>query len=282
MSSSSSSKPLVVEFIGATGVGKSTLLSAVAEHLSAQGFRVHDAEDAILKRWGLALPNHPRMRSAVVLLLALPPFLLYLLTRNGRRLSWLALRAILRGMGSTWIGAKLLGHFVKRVGSQFLLEQLPSDWIDCDIVLCDEGVVHAAHNLFVHAGCEPLKGEVVQFGRLVPRPDVLVWVTAPVEQSAAVIGRRGHSRVAGGPAAALAFAEHARATFEMLSSVEGLQEKTYRVDNTAEKDGNDGEAIRARVTAIGAFLQKRMRMRLEGFSQSGPAGSFSLRVVEAP
>jgi energy-coupling factor transporter ATP-binding protein EcfA2 len=282
LSSSSSSKPLVVEFIGATGVGKSTLLPAVAEFLSAQGLRVRLADEAILARWGLALPNHPGVRSAVVLLLALPPFALFLLTRKGRRLSWLALRAIVRGMGSTWIGAKLLGNFVKRIGSHFLLERVPNDRLECDLVLCDEGVVHAAHNLFVHVRCGPRESEVVQFGRLVPRPDLLVWVTAPAEQSAAVIVRRGHSRVPAGPAAALAFAEHARAAFEMLSGVEGLQEKTYRVDNTAEDGTDDGQAIRARASAIGEFLQQRLRERVEGLSQPGPANSLSLRVMEAP
>jgi ABC-type nitrate/sulfonate/bicarbonate transport system ATPase subunit len=53
---------LVVEFIGVTGVGKSTLIAAVAQFLSAEGLRVRDAEEVILARFGLALPRHPRTR----------------------------------------------------------------------------------------------------------------------------------------------------------------------------------------------------------------------------
>src|SRR5437763_532379 len=78
---------------------------------------------------------------------------------------------------------------------------------DCDVVLCGEGIVHAAHNLFVHTGTEPNRGAIVLFGRIVPKPDLLIWVTAPLAQSAAVILRRGHSRVHGTPDAARTFAE---------------------------------------------------------------------------
>src|SRR5207253_1984191 len=118
-----------------------------------------------------------------------------------------------RGMGSIWTGASLLRNFLKRIGCHLLLEKLRDDLHDCDIVLCDEGVVHAAHNLFVHTGALPQREEIVQFGRIVPKPDLLIWVTAPTAQTVKVILRRGHSRVGGTSAAARTFAEHAHATF---------------------------------------------------------------------
>ena len=47
---------LVVEFIGVTGVGKSTLLAAVADCLAKEGLRVGDAEEVVLARYGLLPP----------------------------------------------------------------------------------------------------------------------------------------------------------------------------------------------------------------------------------
>jgi PST family polysaccharide transporter len=253
------SKPLVVEFIGVTGVGKSTLLAAVAESLSLQGHRVCQAEEVILARYGLSYQRHPKFGSALVHMLSLDPFWRYLCTRNGLALSRLALRSITRGMGSLWTGFGLLRNFLKRIGFHLLLEQVRNQLHDCDILLCDEGVVHAAHNLFVHMGAEPNRDEIVRFGQLVPKPDQLVWVTAPPAQSAEVILRRGHSRVPGTSAAALAFAEHAQATFEVLSTVAGLQEKIYRVDNSATGAGRADATIRARASAVGEFLKQCLR-----------------------
>jgi thymidylate kinase len=251
--------PLVVEFIGVTGVGKSTLSAAVAACLAQQGVRVREAEEMILARYGLAFPRHPKIRSALVHFLALNPFWRYLCTRNGLKLSRLALGSIARGMGSLWTGFCLLRNFLKRIGFHLLLEKVRNDLDDCDLVLCDEGVVHAAHNLFVHTGAKPNKEEIERFGRMIPKPDLLIWVTAPPTQSAEVILRRGHSRVRGTSAAALAFAEHGHATFEMLSTVEGLQEKIYRVDNSANGAGHSDGIIHARASALGEFLKQQLR-----------------------
>jgi thymidylate kinase len=248
-------RALIVEFIGVTGVGKSTLLAAVQEYLAEQGVRVAAAEDAILARHGFAYPHRPRLRSALVSVLALKPFGRYLLSRDGRRLSRLACGSILRGMGSLWTGAGLFRNFLKRIGQHFLLENLREEIADHDVILCDEGVVHAAHNLFVHTRREPQREEIEQFGRLVPRPDVLVWVTAPTSQSAEVILRRGHSRVRATTSAARTFAEHGHAAFEMLASVAELSERMVRVDNTLQ----GAEATRVRAAVIGDFLMERLQ-----------------------
>ena len=79
----------------------------------------------------------------------------------------MALGSIGRGMGSIWTGASLFRNFMKRIGSHFLLERLRDEMEDYDVVIWDEGIVHAAHNLFVHAGTEPKKEEIEEFGRIV-------------------------------------------------------------------------------------------------------------------
>jgi thymidylate kinase len=265
-------RALVVEFIGVSGVGKSTLVAAVTDCLSKQGYRVREAEQVILARYGLALPRFPRLRSALVHLLALKPFGRYLLTREGQQLSRLAVSSIVRDAGSLWIGVSLLRNFWKRIGSHLLLESLRHELDDCDVVLCDEGVVHAAHNLFVHTRAEPNPEEIVRFGRMVPQPDHLIWVTAPPAQSAEVIRQRGHSRVHASTAAARAFAEHAHATFEVLAGVEGLREKIYRVDNSANGHHAGNGAVGARASVIGEFLKKHLQRCQEPWPRFRPLG----------
>ena len=137
-----------------------------------------------------------------------------------------------------------------------------------DAVIWDEGVVHAAHNLFVHAKIEPNTDDVVAFARLVPKPDQLIWVTAPTAQSTQVLLKRGHSRVGGTPLAAGTFAEHAQATFEILSSVDGLSERIHPIDNAAPIE-DPAVAIQERARAIGAFLIDRMQQSQEPQPRAG-------------
>ena len=271
---------LLVEFIGATGAGKSTLVAALTDALAARGLRVREAHDVILTRHRLAWVSGRHARSALVYFLALLSCARCVCGREGRRLSWLAVRLIARDAGGVRIGAGLLRNVVKRVGTDRLLRRLRPALGACDVVVCDEGLVHAAHNLFVHAGAPPRREEIALFGELVPRPDLLVWVTAPPERSAAVIRRRGHPRVAS-PEAAQAFAERAHETFEALASLPGLRERIYRLDNPA-----GGPAVPA-VQALAALLVERLRQR-RMYPDPAPAppsaapGSLTTSVPSAP
>jgi len=250
---------LVVEFIGATGVGKSTLIRAVVPPLAAQGLRVGLAEQVILARFGLACPGLPRLQSALVFALGLRPFCRYFLTREGSQLSRMAFISILRGMGNPWVGANLIRNFIKRIGSCFLLENQRNEIRDYDIVIWDEGAVHAAHNLFVHHATKPRPDEIEAFGRLVPKPDVLVWVTAPTEQLAKVLLRRGHPRVSSTPQAAQIFTERAQTTFEILACVDSLKQRIYRIDNSQLDDGQTEKGILLRAGVISTLLAEQLQ-----------------------
>ena len=127
------------------------------------------------------------------------------------------------------------------------------------MIIWDEGIVHAAHNLFVHTNTRPNEEEIVKFGRMVPKPDILVWVTAPTDQSRAVVLARGHQRVPPTANAAQVFVEHAQTTFNVLCGVRGLRERIYRVDNAALAADSNDALIQARARAVGDFLLQRLR-----------------------
>jgi O-antigen/teichoic acid export membrane protein len=250
-------KALIVEFIGITGVGKSTLVSGVVESLEARGLRVGMAEDVILACSGLAVPFPGRIRSMLVFALSLRHFCRYFLTRPGSRLTSLAFGSIMWGMGNLKNGVSLARNFVKRIGAQLLLEDLCNGSGAWDILIWDEGPVHAAHNLFVHLGMPPHPHEIVEFAGLVPKPEVLVWVTAPTRQSVDVLLERGHPRVRPTPEAVRTFVENAATTFEVLSSVKDVSDRVVRLDNSADVGTQNGELIRARADSISEILVKR-------------------------
>ena len=214
-------------------------------------------------------PDHPRFRSALVLILSLRHFCRYFFTREGSRLSRLAFSSIVRDMASLWVGASLIRNFMKRIGSHLLLEKLRDEASDWDIIIWDEGSVHAAHNLFVHDGAKPKVEEILEFAHIVPKPDLLIWVTAPTAQLAKVLLERGHSRVCGTSDAAQAFAENARKTFEVLASVHGLKEKICRIDNSTSTTDQTETAIRERAGAIGKFLVRQLHEPQESLAMKG-------------
>jgi O-antigen/teichoic acid export membrane protein/thymidylate kinase len=254
--------PLLVEFIGATGAGKSTLVAALLEALEGQGLRVCEAHEAILARYGLAFVSHPGARSALVSVLSLFSFGRSVCTREGFQLWRLAVRAIARDAGGLGIGAGLLRNVVKRIGVDRSLRQFRPGLRDYDVIVCDEGLVHAAHNLFVHAGPPPRGEEIALFGALVPRPDLLVWVTASPAQSAAVIRQRGHTRVTGTAEAAPRFARHSHETFEALAAVPRLGERISRIDNSARGGASA-------VAALVADIVERLRQPGRPVAASG-------------
>jgi hypothetical protein len=157
------------------------------------------------------------------------------------------------------MGLNLMRNFVKRIGAELLLEDLSRQLRDVDILIWDEGSVHAAHNLFVHPDTAPVLEEIVTFAALVPKPDCLIWVTAPTAQSTRVLTRRGHRRVGTNVDSAQAFAEHASTTFQALAEVPELKKRIYCISNLALGDVPSEEVLHARAQEVGAYLLRALR-----------------------
>jgi hypothetical protein len=248
----------VVEFIGATGTGKTTLLTTVKEILSSQGYRVKEAQEALLGCFGLDFIRHPKVRSFLVQLLVMPSFFQSLLTREGRSLFALACRVIFRDAGGFFVALMLLRNVMKRMGLHQAMKILQPDM---DYLLYDEGILHCAHNLFVHTKTAPNTSEIRLFADWIPLPDLVIWVTAPVHQSADCILRRGHPRVEPIPLQAQAFADHANISFKTLCSQKVLQDRLYKVDNTANGKGDHGTTILKRASDIAEMVKLFRRMK---------------------
>jgi len=243
----------VVEFTGLTGAGKTTLLAAGMEALTDQGFVARDAYDVILARYGIQVVSHATLRSLLIDLVAFLPFVRYTLTRRGLELLALAGRAISRNAGGVIVTLNLWRNFAKRVGVHVLLTRGERRPPDLDFAICDEGILHMAHNLFVHAGSPPDPAEITHFGNIVPKPDIIIWVKGTADQSIQCILQRGHRRVVASEEAASAFARNGMLTFGLLFSQAPIRERLFTIDNSA----HDGpSSIQDRASAIAAFLRQ--------------------------
>lgn len=227
--------PILIEFIGVTGVGKTTLINSVKTNLLKQEFSVKSAEEFILESYNLNFVNQRIIRSVLMDLLAFVPFLSFMSRSKGRQLIRLGTQIILRDSNHFFTRVNLLRNFAKRIGIYVFLnpvENRRKNNINCDLILWDEGVLQIAHNLFVHANTVPNLQEIEDFKQLVPPPKIVVWVTASPEQSIQCTLTRGHKRVEKDIDLVKQFVGNACLTFERLFADQTINTQILTVDNT--------------------------------------------------
>ncbi|HSL27546.1 MAG TPA: hypothetical protein VLA54_14825 [Acidimicrobiia bacterium] len=234
---------MIIEFIGASGSGKSTLAGELATRRAAGGMSL--AWDLVLDRPGLRRITHPTARNLAAevtispwLLRAWPQyreFLGYarqLLGENARttfeRLNYQ--RSILRKVG--------MHELALRRGGRHL-------------VIADEGTVLTSYYLFVYARSPFRTDEVDRFAALVPLPDWIVYVKAPlqslVERATNRVDRRRELAPAG-----QAELEHwigrAVEVFDYLATTPPIRDRMLTVDNV-DGPAADREALVDRIQA---------------------------------
>ncbi len=154
---------MMVEFMGCSGAGKSSLSSRLVQRLEQEGcpVRFHDSRGS---------STVTSLANAVCTPLSLVPLLL-----NGcsRRFLWVAVRLMLRRQPKalwlvirTWSMIRILGVNVVR-----------ARWSGNAVCVADEGVLGLAHQIFDGDTCAT-PDEIESFGEAIPLPDVVVWVDA--------------------------------------------------------------------------------------------------------
>ncbi|MCD6021897.1 MAG: hypothetical protein K0R20_1607 [Actinomycetia bacterium] len=164
---------MIVELIGATGAGKSTL----ARELLRRGLEsgpVRMATDLVIDRPGRRWVENPHAVNLLADAAALPPFLRsFDYHRDFVRFAYERLR---RHAPSTFAKANYLRNVVRKVGVYELTRRA-----DPTVTfLNDEGTVLIAYQLFVYSDAAPTSPEIERFARLVPLPDLVVHVKAPI------------------------------------------------------------------------------------------------------
>jgi thymidylate kinase len=236
---------MIIEFIGAPGSGKSTLSLVVWRTLRDLGLKamlITEAGPYCLKRaflgsliclvtprrwqervlWGVfrrlivvyqlkfAIQNRVLTRQAVGVL-----------TRH--RLPWRERRSILR-----WFFRDASYH-------QFFRKRLRPD----EVLILDEGLVHRATSLYtsVSEGPDPL--EVVNYVKLLPRPDLVIGVQTSPDICAARVSSRGSNRRYLGKDLVPFLVNSAKVVEIALQGIKGMGWDILEVNNNDELDVED-------------------------------------------
>ena len=164
---------MIVELIGCDGAGKTTLAQMLAGPREL-GARAVLMADLVLDRPGLRRIAYPTARNVAQEVGSLPYFL-HGFRRRRAYLSF-ARHMLARYAPSTFHRLNGMRGIVRRVGMYELARSGAAD----RIVLSDEGTVLSAY-LFALTDAELDRAHVARFAELVPAPDSLVYVKAPIE-----------------------------------------------------------------------------------------------------
>jgi hypothetical protein len=217
-----------IELIGCTSAGKSTLTGRVLRICCEQGIDASMGYDFVLRQMRLDWIKNMWIRALLVNLIAL--FVGLVAYRKNREFYRFALGIIIRLPSAVAWSEKLhIGrNVIKNIGIDEIIRHCAANR---QFVLLDEGPLQTAHYLFVHVAVEPEASDLAAFVKLVPLPDVVVYVT---QNESVLIERtlqRGHKRI---PDCSYAnvqrFIRRAVATFDELEQQSALEGRLIAVD----------------------------------------------------
>jgi thymidylate kinase len=237
---------MIVEFVGCTGAGKTTLAREVRAHAPFRD-RPVIGSGIVLDRPLLRNVTNPTAANLIQDVAGLPYFL-----RAARR-DWPFLklsRHLLREHAPSRFDELMNTRSVmRRIGMFELARQRARG----RTVLIDEGTVLIAYHLFVYSTAETSGPQLDRFAALVPLPDRIVYVKAEVpalvERAQARPDRR--RQLSGLPAASVAaWIERAAGVFDRVAADPRVRDRVLVVDNTP----SDPQARRDLVAKLADLL----------------------------
>jgi thymidylate kinase len=233
---------MMIEFIGSTGSGKTTLIKAVQQEL-AKAASVSTAFHQIATPLGLRGVTHPTAQNLIQEVVGFPFFVLSL-WRN-RKFVLFAMRMLVRERRLTFFMLNYLRGLERTIGVYELIRKCPPD----QYILVDEGTVHLAHSLFVFNEARFCPEDVAEFASLVPLPHVLIYIRAPIDNLIERSLQRSdppREMQSKDPAQVERYMKRAVSLFEQLAHVESMQKRILIVDNP-ESATPEREAVSAHV-----------------------------------
>jgi hypothetical protein len=257
---------MLIEFIGSTGAGKTTLANDVIGECREQGVDILLDADFVLKQIRLNWIKSKFARTLCVDLIS--SFACLATWRNNFEFYAFASRVI-RRLPVAWLEKlNLARNVLKKIGIYEIVRRRGSDR---QFVLVDEGTLHAAHNLFVHVSVRTNAGDLATFVRLVPLPDAAICIAQSESVLIEIAMERGHKRI---PDRSYAntelFVKRASDTFDKLVRQLVLEKRMMTLDNkgniiVAQGHQTDPALVMV-LRVIGAEAEE------EGVIGSDPAG----------
>ena len=165
---------MIVEFIGCSGAGKTSLAMEVRRRCHASR-RAILSVDLVRDHAGLRWMTDPSMINLAADVISFPSFV-RAYGRHGEFVRF-AFDRLRRHAPSTFAKYNYRLNIVRKVGVDALARRAS----DRRTVLVDEGVLLSAYQLFVYSDAPYGDVDLDRFARLVPMPDRIVYVKAPLD-----------------------------------------------------------------------------------------------------
>jgi thymidylate kinase len=251
-----------VELTGVTGVGKTTLIPIIKTLLAERGILAEESDTAILKFYHLNFIKFPAIRSVLIHFFVFVPYLVHLKQSKGLELLKFCINALKLNISEWAMFLYMLRNCYVQLGINQWLQQMKNyphqKNLPWDVILVDQGSLQIAHTLFVHPNYSPKSEDIINFRRLVPQPDIAIWIVSDLEKSIQCTLKRGHKRVKSDRASAQAFVESAYQTFETLFSSYEVSAKFLKVDYDSDRSQNSSIDRQVALT-IARFLKNHLK-----------------------
>jgi len=217
---------MIVEFIGSTGAGKTSLISKI-HHKLAQTTVATTPFDLISTPLGLSHVTHPTAQNLIQELVAFP-FFISSLNRYRKFLAH-TIRTFSHNTKFSIHTINNLRSLERKIGLYEITQRYNRD----RIILVDEGPILAAH-MFVFSGSTITSSELTTFAALLPLPDLIVYIKAPIE----VLVRRALNRPdppremgSKDPAMTENYVRSATVVFDQLMEADRIRNRLLIIDN---------------------------------------------------
>lgn len=174
---------MIVEFIGATGAGKTTLARGLVKR-GVPARRVRMATDLVTDRLGRRWIDDPHAINLLADMSALPSFIRSL--DRDRDFVRFAFDRLKRHAPSTFAKINYRRNIVRKLG----MHEMARNADPGTTFLVDEGTILIAYQLFAYSDAPFTQADLEAFARIVPLPDLVVHVKAPID----VLLRRAMTR----------------------------------------------------------------------------------------
>ena len=217
---------MIVEFIGSTGVGKTTLINEVRCRLEKTD-RVTTSVDLVTRLVGFKNVTNPTLQNLAQELISFPFFIgslhkYYKYLRHTIKLFW-------RNSGVSMQTIHNLRSLERKIGMYEITKILGKD----QILLVDEGPILALH-MFVSAKNAYTLEEITRFTDLVPLPDLVIYIRASVDTLIKRTVRRAdppREVDLKNPAQMVAYFNNAVAMFDQLTQAENIRDRLLVVES---------------------------------------------------
>jgi hypothetical protein len=237
---------VIVEFVGCTGAGKTTLAREVCAQAPFPDPPVIGS-GIVLDRPLFRNVTNPTAANLIQDVAGLPYFLRA--ARRDRTFLKLSRHLLREHAPSTFDKLMNTRSVMRRIGMFELARQRAQG----RTVLIDEGTVLIAYHLFVYSTAETSGPQLDRFAALVPLPDRIVYVKAEVPALVERARARPDPRrqLAGLPAASVAaWIERAAKVFDRVTADPRVRDRVFVVDNTP----SDPQARRHLVAKVADLL----------------------------